>query len=84
MAVPIDSHRPGDGTVPDSALAVETVDSRVAYEGTPEEPILKYENCVTPLKAGKLTIKFWMVDMLRVEQEGLKTLRSPLLPPRLP
>ncbi len=49
-AVSIDSQRPGNGTVPESALAVETVDGRVAYEGTPEEPILKYEDCITPSK----------------------------------
>ena len=31
-AVPIDSHFSGDGTVPESAIAVETVDGRVAFE----------------------------------------------------
>ncbi len=51
MAVPIDSHFPDDGTVPKCAVAVETVDGRVAYSGTPEEPILKYEDCFTPAKA---------------------------------
>ncbi len=35
----IDSQRPGNGTVPESALAVETVDGRVAYEGTLEEEV---------------------------------------------
>ncbi len=77
-AVPIDSHLPGDGTVPESAIAVETVDGRVAYEGTPEEPILKYEDCLVLNKAGKQTTKFWTADLLRVEQEGLKNTKKPI------
>ena len=77
-AVSIDSHFPGDGTVPESAMAVETVDGRVAYEGTPEEPILKYENCLTLTKAGKPATKFWMVDMLGVEHDGLKNTKKPI------
>ncbi len=82
-AVPIDSHFPGDGTVPESAIAVETVDGRVAYEGTPEEPILRYEDCLVLNKAGKQTTKFWTASLLRVEQEGLKNTKSPLLQSRL-
>ncbi len=31
LAVPIDSQYPGNGTVPEFAKAVETVDGRVAY-----------------------------------------------------
>ncbi len=59
-------------------MAVETVDGRVAYEGTPEEPILKYEDCITLIKAGKPTTKFWTVDMLGVEQEGHKNTKKPI------
>ncbi len=70
-AVPIDSHFLDDGTEPKSAVAVETVDGRIAYAGTPEETIFKFENCVTPAKAGKPATKIWMVDMLQVEQDGL-------------
>ncbi len=77
-AVSIDSQRPGNGIVPESAMAVETVDGRIAYEGTPEEPILKYEDCITLSKAGKPTTKFWTVDMLGVEQEGLKNVKKPI------
>ncbi len=77
-AVPIDSHRPGDGTVPASAKAVETVDGRIAYEGTLEEPILKYENCLVLDKAWKASTKIWMLDMLREEQEGLKNTKKPV------
>ncbi len=77
-AVPIDGHFSGDGTVPASALAVETVDGRIAYEGTPEEPILKYENCLVLNKAGKQTTKFWTVNLLGVEQEGLKNTKKPI------
>ncbi len=77
-AVPIDSQCPGNGTVPESAVAVETVDSRVAYEGTPEKPILKYEDCLTLNKVGKPTTKFWTVDMLGVEQEGFKNTKKPI------
>ncbi len=62
-AVPIDGHFSGDGTVPESAIAVETVDGRVAYEGTPEEPILKYEDCLVLNNAGKQTTKFWTVNL---------------------
>ncbi len=77
-AVPIDGHFSGDGTVPASAIAVETVDGRVAYEGTPEEPILKYEDCLVLNKAGKQTTKFWTVNLLGVEQEGLKNTKKPI------
>ncbi len=77
-AVSIDSQFPGNGTVPESAMAVETVDGRVAYEGTPEEPILKYEDCLTLTKAGKPATKFWMVGLLRVEQEELKNTKKPI------
>ncbi len=74
--VSIDSQHPGNGTVPESASAVETVDGRIAYEGTPKEPILKYEDCITLSKAGKPTTKFWTVDMLGIEQEGLKNVKK--------
>ncbi len=77
-AVSIDGHFSGDGTVPESALAVETVNGRIAYEGTPEEPILKYEDCLVLNKAGKQTTKFWTVNLLRVEQEGLKNTKKPI------
>ncbi len=77
-AVPIDSQHPGNGTVPESKIRVETADGRIAYEGTPEEPILNYEDCVTPPKAGKPPTKIWTVDMLQVEQEGLKNLKKPI------
>ncbi len=77
-AVPIDSQCPDNGTVPESAMAVETVDGRIAYEGTLEEPILKYEDCITLSKAGKPTTKFWTVDNLGVEQEGLKNGKKPI------
>ncbi len=61
-----------------SALAVETVDGRIAYEATPDEPILKYEDCLVLNKAGKQTTKFWAADLLRVEQEGLKNTKKPI------
>ncbi len=77
-AVPIDSHFAGDGTVPESAIAVETVDGRIAYEGTPAEPILKYEDCLVLNKAGKQTTKFWTVNLLRVEHAGLKNTKKPI------
>ncbi len=77
-AVSIDSQFPGNGTVPESAMAVETVNGRIAYEGTPEEPILKYEDCLVLNKAGKQTTKFWTVDLLKVEQEGLKNTKKPI------
>ncbi len=64
--------------MPASAIAVETVDGRIAYEGTPEEPILKYEDCLVLNKAGKQTTKFWTVDLLRVEQEGLNNTKKPI------
>ncbi len=59
-------------------MAVETIDGRVAYEGTPEEPILKYEDCLFLTKAGKPATKFWMVDLLGVEQEGLRSTKKPI------
>ncbi len=64
--------------MPASTLAVETIDGRIAYEGTPEEPILKYEDCLVLNKAGKQTTKFWTVNLLRVEQEGLKNTKKPI------
>ncbi len=78
VAVPIDGHFPGDGTVPKSAVAFETVNGRVAYAGTPEKPILKYQDCVTPAKAGKPVTQIWMVDMLRAEQEGPRNAKKPI------
>ncbi len=75
-AVSIDSQFPGNSTVPESAMAVETVDGRVA--GTPEEPILKYEDCLTLTKVGKPATKFWTIDMLGVEKEGLKDTKKPI------
>ncbi len=77
-AVSIDSQRPGNGTVPESAMAVETVNGRIAYEGMPEEPILKCEGCLSPSNAGKPATKFWTVDMLGAEQEGLKSAKKPI------
>ncbi len=44
-AEPLGGRRPGDGTVPNSALPVETLDGQLVYEGTREEPIIKFETC---------------------------------------
>ncbi len=77
-AVSIDGHFSGDGTVPESAIAVETVHGRIANEGTPEEPILKYKDCLVLNKAGKQTTKFWTVSLLRVEHDGLKNTKTPI------
>ena len=51
-AVSIDSQYPGNGTVPESAKATETVDGRVAYEGTPEEPTSSMRIALPSLKQG--------------------------------
>ena len=41
-AIPLGGRRPGDGYVPNSALSVETLDGQLVYEGTKEEPIIKF------------------------------------------
>ncbi len=43
--VPLGGRRPGDGKVPESALSVEMLDGQLVYEGTREEPIIKFETC---------------------------------------
>ena len=71
-AEPLGGRRAGDGTVPKSALSVETLDGRLVYEGTPEEPIIKFETCQAELKRMGKAMRLWTVDLLKVEIAGLK------------
>ncbi len=47
---PLGGRRPRDGTVPESALSVKTLDGQLVYEGTKEEPIIKFKTCQAELK----------------------------------
>ncbi len=40
--------------------------------------MFKYKDCITLSKAGKPTTKFWTVDLLGAEQEGLKNAKKPI------
>ncbi len=83
---------PGDGVVPQSALSVETLDGQLVYEGTPGEPIIKFETCQAELKSMGKAMRLWTVDLLEVEIAGLKDKSRPSGPwspwqntlPRLP
>ncbi len=83
---------PGDGTVPSSALSVEMLDGQLVYEGTKEEPIIKFETCQAKPKGMGKAMRHWTVDLLEVEIAGLKDKSHPSSPwspwqntlPRLP
>ncbi len=62
----------GDGTVPNSALSVETLYGQLVYEGTTEEHIIKFETCQGELKRLGKSMRLWTVDLLEVEIAGLK------------
>ena len=89
---PLGGRRPGDGIVPQSALSVETLDGQLVYEGTEEEPIIKFETCQAELKKMGKAMRLWTVDLLEVEIDGLKDKSRPSGPwspwqntlPRLP
>ena len=53
-AVPIDGQKPGDGKVPKLVIVVETINGCNTYDGTADEPLLKFEDCVIQAKTGKL------------------------------
>ncbi len=76
-AIPLGDRRPGDGQVPNSALSVETLDGQLVYEGTPEEPIIKFETCHDEIKRLGKAMRLWTVDLLEVEIAGLKDKRCP-------
>ncbi len=89
---PLGGRQPGDGIVPRSALSVETLDGQLVYEGTKEEPIIKFETCQAELKRMDKAMRLWTVDLLEVEIAGLKDKSRPSGPwspwqdtlPRLP
>ncbi len=89
---PLGGRQPGDGIVPQSALSVETLDGQLVYEGTKEEPIIKFETCRAELKSMGKAMRLWTVDLLEVEIAGLKDKSRPSGPwspwqntlPRLP
>ncbi len=56
--------RPGDGKVPNSALSVKTPAGQLVYEGTKEEPIIKFETCQAELKGLGKAMRLWTVDLL--------------------
>ncbi len=63
--------------MPNSALSVETLDGQIVYEGTPEEPIIKFETCKAELKRMGKAMRLWTVDLLEVEIAGLKDKSHP-------
>ncbi len=89
---PLGGRRPGDGIVPRFALPVEMLEGQLVYEGTPEEPIIKFETCRAELKSMGKAMRLWTVDLLEVEIAGLKDKTRPSGPwspwqntlPRLP
>ncbi len=74
---PLGGRQPGDGVVPQSALSVETLDGQLVYEGTAEEPIIKFETCRAELKSMGKAMRLWMVDLLEVKIAGLKDKSRP-------
>ncbi len=74
---PLGGRTPGDGTVPRSALSVETLDGQLVYEGTKEKPIIKFETCQAELKSMGKAMRLWTVDLLEVEIAGLKNKSRP-------
>ncbi len=59
--------------MPNSVLPVETIDGQIVYEGTPSEPIIKYEDCLAEtIKQQCQTIRLWTVNLLEVEISGVK------------
>ena len=89
---PLGNRQPGDGTVRESALSVETLDGRLVYEGTETEPIIKFETCQAELKGMGKAMRLWTVDLLGVEIAELNNKSHPSSPwspwqktlPRLP
>ncbi len=76
-AIPLGGRRPGDGTVPSSALPVETLEGQLVYEGTQEEPIIKFESCRTELKRLGKAMRLWTIERLETEIAGLKDKSRP-------
>ncbi len=76
-AEPLGGRRPGDGTVPSSALPVEMLEGQLVYEGTPGEPIIKFESCRAELKGMGKAMRLWTVERLEVEIAGLKDKSRP-------
>ncbi len=89
---PLGGRAPGDGIIPQSSLSVETLDGQLVYEGTKEEPIIKFETCQAELKKMGKAMRLWTVDLLEVKIAGRKDKSRPSGPwspwqntlPRLP
>ncbi len=63
--------------MPSSALPVETLEGQLVYEGTPTEPIIKFESCRAELKGMGKAMRLWTVEQLEVEIAGLKDKSRP-------
>ncbi len=76
-ADPLGGRRPGHVMMPGSALSVEMLDGQLLYEGTKEEPIIKFETCQAELKGMGKAMRLWTADLLEVEIAGLKDKARP-------
>ncbi len=67
-ATPLDEHRQGEGPVPWTAIPVKTHNGYIVYEGTEDELILKYEDCLA--EPMKWELRLWTIDLIAEELEG--------------
>ncbi len=67
----------GDGKLPNSALSVETSNGQIAYEGTPAEPLIKFEDCLAKTKRKRQTMRLWTINLLEAEIAGFKDKSRP-------
>ncbi len=65
-------HRQGEGPVPVSAIPVETYDGHIVYEGTEDEPILKYEDCLAESQSMDQELRLWTIEHITAEPNGMR------------
>ncbi len=62
--------------MPTTALPVETHDGYIMYEGTLEEPILRFKDCLADARRRKRELRLWTVNLLSKELEAMCDTRN--------
>ncbi len=69
---PFGGHRPGEGPVPPGVDTVVLLSGEQVYRGTPEQPILVYEDCKAENNGQNRKLAIWRSEQVENERERMK------------
>ncbi len=69
---PFGGHRPGEGPVPPGVDTVVLLSGEQVYRGTPEQPILVYEECKAENNGQNRRLAIWRSERVENERERMR------------